>query len=53
MIGVLRGMGITLKNFVLSYVAPRRPVGLDTPGMITVQYPDERLPEKEIGRAHV
>ena len=47
MIGVLRGMGITLKNFAASYLFPRRPDSLDTPGMVTVQYPEERLPEKE------
>jgi len=47
MIGVLRGMGVTLKNFLASYLAPRKPVGLDTAGLVTVQYPDERLPEKE------
>ncbi len=47
MIGVLRGMGITLRNFVTSYLFPRRPDTLDTPGMVTVQYPEERLPEKE------
>ena len=47
MIGVLRGMGITLKNFLLSYLTPRKPVGLDTAGLVTVQYPEEKLPEKE------
>ena len=47
MLGVLRGMGITLKNFLLSYLTPRRPDHLNTPGLVTVQYPDERLPEKE------
>ena len=47
MLGVLRGMGITFKNFVLSYVTPRKPDSLDTPGMITVQYPEEKLLEKE------
>ena len=47
MIGVLRGMGITFKNFVASYFMPRRPARLDTAGMVTVQYPEERIPEKE------
>ena len=47
MMGVLRGMGITFKNFVASYFAPRRPDDLNTGGMVTVQYPDEKLPEKE------
>ena len=47
MIGVLRGMGITLKNFLLSYVTPRKPDSLDTPGIVTIQYPAEKLVEKE------
>lgn len=47
MLGVLRGMGITFKNFVASYFMPRRPAGLNTSGMVTVQYPEERIPEKE------
>ena len=47
MIGVLRGMGITLKNFVTSYLWPRRADTLNTKGMVTVQYPEEKLPEKE------
>jgi len=47
MIGVLRGMGITLKNFLMSYLFPRRPDNLNTSGMVTIQYPEERLPEKE------
>ncbi|MBI4372449.1 MAG: NADH-quinone oxidoreductase subunit I [Candidatus Omnitrophica bacterium] len=37
--GVLKGMIVTLKNFVLSYLSKER--------LVTVQYPDERLPEKE------
>lgn len=45
--GVLRGMFVTLKNFFTSYLAPRKPEGMDTDGLITVQYPDERLKEKE------
>ena len=47
MLGVLRGMGVTFKNFLLSYITPRRPDGMDTAGIITVQYPDEKLAEKE------
>ena len=47
MLGILRGMGITLKNFLASYVLPRRPDSLETGGIVTVQYPEERLPEKE------
>lgn len=40
-------MGVTLKNFLASYLAPRKPAAMDTAGLVTVQYPDERLPEKE------
>ena len=47
MIGVLRGMGITFKNFLASYFAPRKPIDLNSRGLVTVQYPDEKLPEKE------
>ena len=47
MIGILRGLGITLKNFLASYVTPRKADTLETKGLVTVQYPDERLPEKE------
>ncbi|MBI4115918.1 MAG: NADH-quinone oxidoreductase subunit I [Candidatus Omnitrophica bacterium] len=47
MFGVLRGMGITFKNFVASYFLPRKPNSLETGGMVTLQYPEERLPEKE------
>lgn len=47
MIGVLRGMGITFKNFVASYFAPRKADSLETGGLVTCQYPEERLPEKE------
>lgn len=47
MLGVLRGMGVTLKNFLASYLTPRKPAGLNTPGLVTVQYPEEKLPEKE------
>ncbi len=37
--GVLKGMAVTFKNFVQSYFVKDR--------MVTVQYPEERLPEKE------
>lgn len=37
--GVLKGMAVTFKNFVLSYFSKER--------LTTVQYPEERLPEKE------
>ncbi len=37
--GVLKGMAVTLKNFVLSYFDKER--------LTTVQYPEERLPTKE------
>ena len=47
MIGVLRGMGITFKNFVASYFRPRQPEQMTSGGMITIQYPEERLAEKE------
>lgn len=47
MIGVLRGMGITLKNFIASYLSPRRPETLDSEGIVTLQYPEEKLPQKE------
>lgn len=47
MLGVLRGMGITLKNFVTSYLWPREADSLDTKGLVTLQYPEERIPEKE------
>lgn len=47
MLGILRGMGITLKNFLASYVRPRHPEAMDTGGLITIQYPEERLVEKE------
>ena len=38
-LGVLKGMGVTFKNFVASYFTKER--------LTTVQYPEERLPEKE------
>ena len=37
--GVLKGMAVTFKNFVESYFIKER--------LTTVQYPEERLPEKE------
>ena len=37
--GIIKGMLVTLKNFFLSYVSKER--------LTTVQYPEERLPEKE------
>ena len=47
MIGILRGMGITLRNFMASYVMRREPETLRSGAMVTVQYPEERLKEKE------
>lgn len=41
--GVLRGLWITLKNFVLSYFRGPEEVG----GIFTVEYPEKRLSEKE------
>ena len=41
--GIVRGMMITLKHFVLSYFRKPDEVG----GVFTVQYPEQRLPEKE------
>jgi len=38
-LGVLKGMAVTLKNFVASYFSKDH--------LTTVQYPEERLPEKE------
>ncbi len=40
--GILKGMGQTAKNFVGSYYDPER--------LTTVQYPEERLPQKENAR---
>lgn len=37
--GVLKGMFVTLWNFIASYFSKER--------LVTVQFPDERLPEKE------
>ena len=37
--GVIKGMLVTLKNFILSYFSKER--------LTTVQYPEERLPVKE------
>lgn len=38
-LGVLKGMWVTFKNFVLSYFSKDH--------LVTVQYPEEKLPEKE------
>ncbi|MBI4358469.1 MAG: NADH-quinone oxidoreductase subunit I [Candidatus Omnitrophica bacterium] len=38
-LGVLKGMLVTFKNFILSYFTKER--------LTTVQYPEERIPEKE------
>ncbi len=40
--GIVRGMMITLRNFFTSYFK-----GPDDGGLFTVQYPEQRLPEKE------
>lgn len=40
--GIVRGMLVTLKNFVASYFA--KP---EEGGIFTVEYPEKRLPEKE------
>ena len=47
MIGVLRGMGITFRNFLASYFMRREPQELKAGALVTVQYPEERLAEKE------
>jgi NADH-quinone oxidoreductase subunit I len=40
--GILKGMAETARNFVGSYVQPQR--------LVTVQYPEERLPQMEATR---
>lgn len=40
--GILKGMGETARNFFGSYVKDER--------LVTVQYPEERLPQKEAAR---
>jgi len=40
--GVLRGMAVTLKNFLCSYVAPP-----DRGGLFTVEYPEKRIALRE------
>jgi NADH-quinone oxidoreductase subunit I len=40
--GILKGLAETARNFVGSYIKPDR--------LVTVQYPDERLPQKEAAR---
>ncbi|MFO1477034.1 MAG: 4Fe-4S dicluster domain-containing protein [Verrucomicrobiota bacterium] len=37
--GILKGMAVTARNFIGSYVSPER--------LTTVQYPEERIPAKE------
>lgn len=67
-LGILRGLALTLRHLVASYVVPRRPqpslaAGVGPPevrlpadmptslgGIITVQYPDEKLPVPEAFR---
>jgi NADH-quinone oxidoreductase subunit I len=60
-IGILKGMGVTIKRFIETYVHdlryfPRRSLGTEaikvrqssrTRGLFTVQYPDEKLPVPE------
>jgi NADH-quinone oxidoreductase subunit I len=43
-VGILKGMWITLKNFMLSFIKPRK---LGSGGMVTSQYPDEKLKHPE------
>ncbi len=40
--GIIKGLGVTARNFLGSYVSPER--------LTTVQYPEERLPQKEAAR---
>jgi NADH-quinone oxidoreductase subunit I len=40
--GIIKGMAVTARNFVGSYVSKER--------LTTVQYPEERLPQKEAAR---
>src|SRR3989454_8249523 len=40
--GIIKGMAVTARNFVGSYVSEER--------LTTVQYPEERLPQKENAR---
>ncbi|MCD6338123.1 MAG: 4Fe-4S dicluster domain-containing protein [Verrucomicrobia bacterium] len=42
-LGILKGLGVTLRNFLGSYRDPER--------LITVEYPEERLPLPEQSRA--
>jgi NADH-quinone oxidoreductase subunit I len=41
-VGILKGLAETARNFVGSYLKPER--------LVTVQYPEERLPRKEAAR---
>lgn len=43
--GILKGMIVTIKNFVFSYF--KKP---EDGGLFTVEYPEKRLPEKENSR---
>ncbi len=43
--GILKGMAITFKNFINSYI--KKP---EDGGIFTVQYPEQRLPQKEAFR---
>ena len=45
--GVLRGMLVTLKHFVTSYFIRRSPETMRSGALVTLQYPEERLKEKE------
>src|SRR5256885_13710622 len=40
--GIIKGMAVTARNFVGSYVSKER--------LTTVQYPEERLPQQEAAR---
>jgi NADH-quinone oxidoreductase subunit I len=40
--GIIKGMAVTARNFVGSYISDER--------LTTVQYPEERLPQKEAAR---
>lgn len=35
--GIIKGMGVTLWNFILTYINPKK-------GLVTIQYPEERKP---------
>ncbi len=46
-LGVLSGMAVTFRNFIASYLHARDPLHAKGDGLFTVQYPEEKLPEKE------